>query len=40
MSEVENLVELSNMEEKDISALIGKEAGKQVYKFFNRSAFS
>ncbi|CAZ86654.1 unnamed protein product [Tuber melanosporum] len=40
MSEVENLVELSNMEEKDISDLIGKEAGKQVYEFFNRSAFS
>ncbi|RPB01763.1 DNA repair protein [Choiromyces venosus 120613-1] len=39
MAEVDNLVELSNMEEKDISALIGKEAGKLVHRFFNRSAF-
>ncbi|PWW78470.1 DNA repair protein [Tuber magnatum] len=40
MSEVENLVELCNMEEKDISALIGEESGKQVHRFLNRSAFS
>ena len=40
MLEVENIAELSNMEEKHIAALIGKEAGKQVYNFFNRSAFS
>jgi DNA excision repair protein ERCC-4 len=39
MLEVENLIELSNMEEKDIIALIGKEAGRQVYRFLNRSAF-
>ncbi|KAH0556270.1 hypothetical protein GP486_005803 [Trichoglossum hirsutum] len=38
--EVESIVELSNMEEEEVSALIGVEAGRQVNKFFNRSVFN
>jgi DNA excision repair protein ERCC-4 len=39
MLEVESLVELSNMEAEEVNALIGGEAGRQVYRFFNRSVF-
>ncbi|KZF20812.1 MUS38-like protein [Xylona heveae TC161] len=37
--DVANVHELANMEEEDISRLIGKEAGRQVWRFFNRSLF-
>lgn len=35
--EVESLWELANMEEDAISALVGREAGRQIWKFFNKS---
>ncbi|KAI9863177.1 MAG: hypothetical protein M1813_003997 [Trichoglossum hirsutum] len=37
--EVGSIVELSNMEEEEVSALIGVVAGRQVNRFFNRSVF-
>ncbi|OCK84720.1 MUS38-like protein [Lepidopterella palustris CBS 459.81] len=37
--EVRSMFDLANMEEEEISALIGKEAGRQVFKFFNRSVY-
>jgi DNA excision repair protein ERCC-4 len=37
--EVESLLELSNMEEMEVSALVGGEVGRQVHRFFNRSVF-
>lgn len=37
--EVGSLLELANMEEDQISALMGKEPGRQIYRFFNRSVF-
>lgn len=39
MMDVENIVELSNMEEKEVAALIGPEAARKVYRFFNKSVF-
>ena len=39
MMEVENLLELANLEEGEISKIVGKEAGRQVYGFFNKSVF-
>lgn len=35
--EVENVVEVANLSEDDLDLLIGKEAGRQVYRFFNRN---
>ncbi|KAF1977953.1 DNA repair endonuclease XPF [Bimuria novae-zelandiae CBS 107.79] len=37
--EVENMTELANMEEKDLCKLIGTDAGRRVYRFFNRSVY-
>ncbi|KAI9817500.1 MAG: hypothetical protein M1827_001110 [Pycnora praestabilis] len=37
--EVGNVLELTNMVEDDVSEIIGKEAGRQVFRFFNRSVF-
>jgi len=35
--EVENVLAVANMTEEQLDPLIGKEAGRQVYRFFNRS---
>ena len=35
--EVQNLLEVSNLGEDELDVLIGKEAGRQIYRFFNRS---
>ena len=35
--EVQNLLEVSNLEEDELDVLVGKEAGRQVNRFFNRS---
>lgn len=37
--EVQSLLQLSNMEEDIIEPLVGKEAGRQINRFFNRSVF-
>lgn len=37
MQDVENLTELSNMDEADIAKLVGKEAAKKVWRFFNKT---
>ena len=37
--EVRNVAEVSNLGEEELDVLIGKEAGRQVYRFFNRSVF-
>ena len=37
--EVRNLAEVSNLGEEELDVLIGKEAGRQVHRFFNRSVF-
>lgn len=37
--EVQNLLQLSNMSETEIEPLVGKEAGRQIHRFFNRSVF-
>jgi len=37
--EVESVLELSNMSEAEIDELIGSEAGRQIYRFFNRNVF-
>ena len=37
--EVGNLLEVSNLEEEELDTMVGKEAGRQVYRFFNRSVF-
>ncbi|KAL5387698.1 hypothetical protein DPSP01_003493 [Paraphaeosphaeria sporulosa] len=37
--EVENMIGLANMEEKEICALIGTDVGRRVYRFFNRSVY-
>ena len=37
--EVENLIDVSNLEESELDEMVGKEAGRQVYRFFNRSIF-
>jgi len=36
-AEVESLVQLANMEEDEIAALVGREAARQVHRFFNRN---
>ncbi|KAH0151465.1 hypothetical protein KCU67_g10257, partial [Aureobasidium melanogenum] len=35
----ENVLEVANADEDELAALIGKEAGRQIYRFFNRSVF-
>lgn len=35
--EVANVAEVSNLTEKELDVMVGKEAGRQVYRFFNRS---
>ena len=35
--EVGDLVDVSNLEESELDVLVGKEAGRQIYRFFNRS---
>ncbi|MCJ1401674.1 hypothetical protein MMC11_004891 [Xylographa trunciseda] len=37
--EVDNILEVSNLDEDTLDDLIGKEAGRQVYRFFNKSVF-
>jgi len=37
--EAENLLEVSNMSEERLNELMGREAGRQIYRFFNRSIF-
>lgn len=37
--EVANVLELSNMDEEAIEPLVGKEAARQIWRFFNRSLF-
>lgn len=37
--EVGSLWDLANMEEPEISGLVGKESGRQIVRFFNRSVF-
>ncbi|KAL8773519.1 MAG: hypothetical protein Q9209_001623 [Squamulea sp. 1 TL-2023] len=37
--EVGDLREVSNLGEEELDEMIGKEAGRQVYRFFNRSVF-
>jgi DNA excision repair protein ERCC-4 len=34
--QVDSIWELANMEEDDISALVGRESGRAIWKFFNR----
>ena len=35
--EIGNLADVSNLTEEELDVMIGKEAGRQVYRFFNRS---
>jgi len=35
--EVENIADVSNLTEEELNVMVGKEAGRQVYRFFNRS---
>ncbi|MCJ1408274.1 hypothetical protein MMC19_002348 [Ptychographa xylographoides] len=35
--EVDNILEVSNMDEATLDMLIGKEAGRQVYRFFDKN---
>ncbi|KAL8914862.1 MAG: hypothetical protein Q9172_007010 [Xanthocarpia lactea] len=37
--EVGDLKEVSNLGEDELDEMVGKEAGRQVYRFFNRSVF-
>ncbi|KAL5431901.1 hypothetical protein PMIN07_008927 [Paraphaeosphaeria minitans] len=37
--EVGSMIELANMEEKEVCALIGTDVGRRVYRFFNRSVY-
>lgn len=37
--EVGNLLEVSNLEEDELDIMVGRETGRQIYKFFNRSVF-
>ena len=37
--EVDNIMEVSNLDEETLDDLVGKEAGRQVYRFFNKSVF-
>jgi DNA excision repair protein ERCC-4 len=35
----ESIMEVANADENELTALIGKEAGRQIFRFFNRSVF-
>lgn len=35
--EVGNIADVSNLTERELDVMVGKEAGRQVYRFFNRS---
>lgn len=35
--EVESIADVSNLTEEELDVMVGKEAGRQVYRFFNRS---
>ncbi|MCJ1393131.1 hypothetical protein MMC18_006003 [Xylographa bjoerkii] len=37
--EVDNILEVSNLDQGTLDDLVGKEAGRQVYRFFNKSVF-
>ncbi|KAF2017426.1 DNA repair endonuclease XPF, partial [Aaosphaeria arxii CBS 175.79] len=37
--ECQNLLEFVNMEEKEICNLVGTQAGRRIYRFFNRSVY-
>ena len=37
--EVGSMVEVSNLSEEDLDPLVGKEVGRRVHRFFNRSVF-
>ncbi|MCJ1314926.1 hypothetical protein MMC15_000240 [Xylographa vitiligo] len=37
--EVDSILEVSNLDEGALDDLVGKEAGRQVYRFFNKSVF-
>ena len=37
--EVGSIFELANMEEEEISKFVGKEAGRQIWRFFNRNVY-
>ncbi|KAF2651966.1 DNA repair protein-like protein RAD1 [Lophiostoma macrostomum CBS 122681] len=37
--EVENIVELANMEEKELATVVGTEAARRIHRFFNKSLF-
>ncbi|KAL9092848.1 MAG: hypothetical protein Q9165_004266 [Trypethelium subeluteriae] len=39
MLEVGSIEQLANMEEEDLGELVGKEAARQIYRFFNRSVY-
>ncbi|PSN68919.1 DNA repair endonuclease XPF [Corynespora cassiicola Philippines] len=36
---MENIVELANMEERDLCKLVGTDIGRKVYRFFNKSVY-
>ena len=37
--EVDSVQEVSNLTESELDVLVGKEAGRQVYRFFNRNVY-
>ena len=37
--EVNEIIEVSNLTEAELEPMVGKEAGRQVHRFFNRSVF-
>lgn len=37
--EVGNVAEVSNLEEEELEVFVGREAGRQIHRFFNRSLF-
>lgn len=39
MLEVENIGELANMEEREIAVVVGTEAARRIWRFFNRSVY-
>ena len=39
MLEVGSMAQLANMEEEELSELVGREAARPIYRFFNRSVF-
>jgi DNA excision repair protein ERCC-4 len=39
MMRVENIEELANMLEREVCWLVGTDAGRRIYRFFNRSVY-